>query len=248
LVVRRCAPRALRAEGAAGLREAAGGEAGASVGQHVGQAEGEGRRGLAQERGGARLGHVLLDREVDGARAAIDGDVEVPLAELAAADVQLGQLLDIDVDEPEVVVAELALALLPTLVGVEGRQVREAVQALGPQDAPDAVPVQGRQEVLKREGQVVEGEAGGAADRADDGALFPGSSPVARRGSLCGRAEWSRQSCGPRLRHFRMVSVLAPKRAASTPVGSFERAISTRTAGVVRAQGWICGMRPSVAT
>jgi hypothetical protein len=49
---------------------------------------------------------------MDRARAPIDGDVEVALAELAAADMQLGQLFDVDVDEAEVVVAELALPLL----------------------------------------------------------------------------------------------------------------------------------------
>src|SRR3712207_2383423 len=124
-----------------------------------------------------RSGHVLLDHDVDGARAAVDGDVEVALAELAAADMELGQLLDVDVDEAEVVVAELALTLPPTLVGVEGRQVGQAMQALGSQDAPDAVPVQVRQEVAQREGQVVEREAGGAADRADDGALLFGGPP-----------------------------------------------------------------------
>ena len=48
------------------------------------------------------------------------------------------------------------------------------------------MPVQVRQEVLEREGQVVEGEAGGAADRADDGALFLGRPPgqLARPGGM----------------------------------------------------------------
>ena len=104
--------------------------------------------------------------------------MEVALAELAAADVQLGQLLDVDVDEAEVVVAELALALLRPLVGAGGRPVGQAVQALGPEDVPDAVPVQLRQEVPQREGQAVEGEAGAAPDRADDGPVR-GSAPYA---------------------------------------------------------------------
>ncbi len=63
------------------------------------------------------------------------------------------------------------------------------------------------------------------------------SSSVAFQGSLCGRLLWSWQSLAPRLRHLRMVSVLTLKRWASTPVGSVERAISWRTAGVVRACG-----------
>src|SRR3954454_8466887 len=44
-----------------------------------------------------------------------------------------------------------------------------------------------------------------------------------------------------------MVSVETPYRRASTPVGSVERAISARTAGVVRALGWIVGIRTSSA-
>jgi hypothetical protein len=42
-----------------------------------------------------------------------------------------------------------------------------------------------------------------------------------------------------------MVSVLTPKRLASTPVGSDERAISWRTTGVVRACGWMDSIRSS---
>jgi hypothetical protein len=60
-------------------------------------------------------------------------------------------------------------------------------------------------------------------------------SSVAFQGNLCGWRLWSWQSCAPRLRHLRMVSVPTPKRLASTPVGSDERAISLRTVGVVRA-------------
>src|SRR3954465_5807362 len=43
---------------------------------------------------------------------------------------------------------------------------------------------------------------------------------------------------------LRTVSVLTPERLASSPVGSAERAISARTAGVVRALGWIESIRP----
>src|SRR3954469_23714099 len=73
------------------------------------------------------------------------------------------------------------------------------------------------------------------------------SSSVAFQGSFLGRLERSWQSAAPRLRHLRMVSVETPYRRASTPVGSVERAISARTAGVVRALGWIVGIRTSSA-
>jgi hypothetical protein len=90
-----------------------------------------------------------------------------------------------------------------------------------------------RQEVRDDEGEVIERKAGGLAQSTDDGR----SSSVAFQGSLCGRLLWSWQSLAPRLRHLRTVSVLTLKRWASTPVGSVERAISWRTAGVVRAWG-----------
>ncbi len=60
-------------------------EAAAVVGQHVGQVEGEGRGGLAQGGDGAVLGFVILDGEMDGARAAVDGNEQAALALLAVA-------------------------------------------------------------------------------------------------------------------------------------------------------------------
>jgi hypothetical protein len=162
----------LRAEFGAGPGEG-GGEAAAVVGQHVGEAEGEGGRGFAQESDGAPLGCVVLDGQVRGARAPVDGDKEVALAALAVRGLELRQVLDVDVHEAEVVVAEGALAPLRPVRG--GR--RPAAQPLGAQDAPDAVAVEAGQEVGDHEGQVVEGEVGGAAQRADHGALLLGGLP-----------------------------------------------------------------------
>jgi hypothetical protein len=192
----------LRAEFVADPGEG-GREAGAVVGQHVGEAEGEGGGGFSQERDGALLGLVVLDGQVDGAGAPVDGDVQIALAPLAIGGSQLRQVLDADVHEAEVVVLEGALAPPGLVRG--GR--RPPAQPLGAEDAPDAVAVEVRQEMGDHEGQVVEGEVGGAAER-----------------------------------HLRTVSVLTPKRRASTPLGSSERAISARTTGVVRALGWICNM------
>jgi hypothetical protein len=90
-----------------------------------------------------------------------------------------------------------------------------------------------RQEVRDHEGEVIERKAGSPPQAQ----TIARSSSVAFQGSLCGRLLWSWQSLAPRLRHLRMVSVLTLKRWASTPVGSVERAISWRTAGVVRALG-----------
>jgi len=80
----------LRAKAGAGFGERRA-EAAAVVGQHVGQAEGERRAGLAQGGDGAVLGFVVLDGEMDGARAAVDGDEQAALAPLAVAGLQLGR-------------------------------------------------------------------------------------------------------------------------------------------------------------
>ena len=157
----------LGAKGGTGTGEG-GGEAAAVVGQHVGEAERERRRGLAQEGDGALLGLIVLDREVDGARAPVDGNVEIALAPLAVAGLQLGQVLDVDVHEAEVVVAERALAL----GGAFGNGLGPAVQPLGFEDAPDVVAAEMGQEVGDHEGEVVEGEVGGPAQATDDGSLF----------------------------------------------------------------------------
>src|SRR5215212_6693734 len=162
----------LRAELGANLGKG-GGEAAAVVSQHMGEAEGEGSGGLAEESDGALGGLVVLDREVDGARAPVDSDIEVALAPLAIGCLQLRQVLDVDVDEAEAVVLELAVAPFRPL----RRRRRPPAQALGAEDAPDAVAVEVRQEVVDHKGEVVEGEVGGPAQGADHGALFLGGLP-----------------------------------------------------------------------
>jgi hypothetical protein len=79
----------LHAELAAVLLEALGGEAGAAVGQHVRDPEREGGDRRLEEGLGAGLGLVVLDREVDEAGAAVDGDEQVALARLAVGRAQL---------------------------------------------------------------------------------------------------------------------------------------------------------------
>src|SRR3954454_22520727 len=96
----------LGAEFGADLGEG-GGEAAAVVGQHVGEAEGKGGGSLTKEGDGALLGLVVFDGKVDGAGAPIDGNVEVALAPFAIGGLQLGQVLDVNVDVAEVIVLEL---------------------------------------------------------------------------------------------------------------------------------------------
>src|SRR4051812_1370480 len=83
----------LDAARAAELLKALGGEAAAAVGQHVGDLEGKGGERRLQESPGAGLGLVVLDRQVDEARAAVDGHEQVALAQLAIGSTQLGQVL-----------------------------------------------------------------------------------------------------------------------------------------------------------
>ncbi len=131
------------------------GEATAVIGQHVRETE-EGSRGLAQEGDGALLGLVVLDREVDGARAPVEGDAEITLAPLAVAGLQLGPVLAVDGDEAEVIVADRALAL----GGAFGSRLGPATEALGLAKAPDVVATEMRQEVANDAGEVVKREVG----------------------------------------------------------------------------------------
>ena len=84
------------------------------------------------------------------------------------------------------------------------------------------------------EGEIVERKACAAEERAHDGALLIAGVPEqlveARRAVLAGiEAGFAPFADG--------VSVVTPWRSASTPELSWKRAISTRTAGGVRASG-----------
>jgi len=189
----------LRAQFVAGLGESSGKEA-AVGGRHFGEAERKGGCGLAQKGDGALLGLVVLEREVDGAQAAVESDEQVSLAPRAVGSLQLGELLDVDVHEAEVVVTEGAVALGE----FAGGGLWPAVQVLCLEDALDAVAVEVRQEVADDEGEVVEREVSGASQGADDGALLFGCLPV----QLMGAGGAVEEPAAPRLRHLRTVSAL----------------------------------------
>ena len=155
----------------AGGLERIGREAGAAVSEHVRDLERKSPKGVCQEghrRGG---GLVVLDGEMHVVGGPVDGDVQVAFARDAVAVLQLGQVLHVDLDEADLVVLEAAVRL----AGLLGR--RQPIEALGFEDAVDRIPVQVRQEVADDEGQCVEGKAGGAAERADDGALLIAGAP-----------------------------------------------------------------------
>jgi hypothetical protein len=162
----------LHLQRAAGLLEAIGGKARTPVGEPVRDLERESRDRLFEEGGRAVRRLVVLDGQMHGARAAVDGDLEEALAAFAISRSELREMLDAEVHEAEVLVLEAA-ALPFGLVGW-----RQAPQALGLEDAVDRIAVQIRQEVAHHEGQVIERKAGGAAQDTDDGALlvcgFPG--------------------------------------------------------------------------
>ena len=84
-------------------------EAAAIVRQYVCHAERKRCGRFAQESDGACLCLVVLDGQVDRARAAIDGDIEKALAPFAISGLQLGQMLDVNMDEAKVIVFESAL-------------------------------------------------------------------------------------------------------------------------------------------
>src|SRR3954447_14405022 len=98
------------------------------------------------------LGLLVLDREVDRAGAAVDGDEQEALAALAVGGPQLGQVLHVHVDEAELVLLELARGRLGLGRG------RPTAQARGLEDAVDVVAAEVRQEMPDHEGEVVQRE------------------------------------------------------------------------------------------
>src|SRR4051794_24375857 len=161
----------LDAELPAELLEAVGGETAAAVGQQERAPEREGGECLPQERGGAGLGLVVPDRQVHGARAAVDGHEQEALAQLAITRPQLGQVLHVHVDEAELVLLELARGRLGLGRGRPPAQPRRL------EDAVDVVAAEVRQGVPDHEGEVVRREAGRATQLAHHGALLPARLP-----------------------------------------------------------------------
>jgi hypothetical protein len=139
----------------------------------MGEAEGKGGGRLAEEGDGTLLGLVILEREMDGAGAAIDRDMEEALAPLAIGGLQLGQVLDVDMHEAEVILFKATLALGGPLSNRPG----PAVQAFGLEDAPDAIAIEVQPEVADHEGEIIAGEVGGPAQGAGHGAFLLGCLP-----------------------------------------------------------------------
>src|SRR4051812_16834842 len=79
---------------------------------------------LLQEGLGGGRGLLVLDREVDRARAPVDGHEQEALAALAVGGPQLGQVLHVHVDEAELVLLELARGRLGLGRGRPAAQAR----------------------------------------------------------------------------------------------------------------------------
>ena len=62
--------------------------------------------GFRQEGGGAAFDLVVLDAQVVRVRAAVDGEIKEALAGSPSAVCKLGEILDVDADEAEVIVLE----------------------------------------------------------------------------------------------------------------------------------------------
>lgn len=109
----------------------------------------------------------VIDSQVNKARAAVDRDIEEALAFFAIGGAQFGQMLDVDVDEPEVVVAELALSF----GGLHDRLGRSSVKAFGLENTVYAIAVEVRQEMPNHEDKVVQRETCRPVHGADNGSL-----------------------------------------------------------------------------
>jgi hypothetical protein len=108
---------------AAGVLKAIGGKAGSSVRQDVRDLEGIRADRLFQEcdRAGGQL--IVLDGQMHPTRAAVDGPIQKALAALPIGGLQLGQVLDVDMDEAEIVILERAA---PALALLRRRQAAQA--------------------------------------------------------------------------------------------------------------------------
>ena len=145
-------------------------------------------RRLLEEGPGTLLGLVVLDRQMHGARAPVDRHVQVALAAFAIRGPQLGQVLDVDVDEAEVVFLELARRLRAGPWQGGGRRLRPAALRM-------------RQTLSRsrwgrkwRTTKVRSSRAKPVARRSSQ--TMARSSSLAFQGSLWGRAERSRQLPG----------------------------------------------------
>jgi len=120
-----------------------GGEAGAAIRQHTGDAEGEDLSGGLEE--GNRIGGVLgvVDVEVDKSRAATDCDIEEALSDLAVRGTQLGQMFNVDVDKAEITILEAPRSL----AGLHRRLGWSSIEAFGLQDTVNAIAVEMWQKV-----------------------------------------------------------------------------------------------------
>ena len=138
----------------AGRLEAVSREAGAAVGQPMGDLEGKGLDGLLQEGDRAALGFIIPDGQVDEAGGAVDGHIEGPLAALAVLGAQLGPVLHVPVHEAKIVVFEGPVRFTGAACG------RQAAQAFGFQDAVDRVAVKMGQKVGDPKREIIQGKAG----------------------------------------------------------------------------------------
>ena len=79
----------------------------------MGDAERKGLSGLREE--GERVGGILgvIDGQMNEARAAVDGDVEVAFAPVSVGGPQLWQMFDVDMNEAEIVLPKATLSLNP---------------------------------------------------------------------------------------------------------------------------------------
>ena len=103
-----------------------------------------------------------------GTGATVDGNKEVALASLAVSGLQLGKMLDIDVNKTEIIILEDTLAS----GRLRGDWRSSPTEAFASKNSPDAVAVKMRQEVRHHEGQVVEGKVRALPQGADHSPLF----------------------------------------------------------------------------
>src|SRR4051794_12500523 len=98
-----------------------------------------------------------------GARAPVDGDVEITLAPFTITGLQLRQMFDVDVNKTKIIFFKGSFSLDRSGAGRSG----PTMEPIRLQNAPDAVAIEMREEVSNDKGEVIQRKVSDPAQSAN---------------------------------------------------------------------------------
>jgi hypothetical protein len=110
---------------------------------------------------------------VYGARAPVEGPLEIALASFPITGLQLRQRFAVDVNKTKIILLKGSCSLDRFRRGKRG----PALEPLRLQNAPDAIAIEVREKVSNDKSKVIQSEVGNPAQRADHRAFFLGRFP-----------------------------------------------------------------------